>query len=97
MRLRRSWKALLAKLKPAEIFLVVHRIDCSVYFRRVSSEEFVVLSALRQGKTLAKAIDAGFRKSSIPLGERAAPVQQWFQNWATLGWFCQLEKKHASS
>jgi hypothetical protein len=96
-RRKRKQVRAVAKLKPAEIFLVVHRIDCSVYFRRIGREEFAVLSALRQGKTLAKAIDAAFRKSSMPLGERAVAVQQWFQNWATLGWFCQLEKKHASS
>jgi hypothetical protein len=86
-----------AKLAPRAIFLVVHRIDNSVYFRRIGSEEFAVLSALRQGKTLAKALDAAFLKSSIPLEERAAAVQEWFQNWATLGWFCQPEKKLAKS
>jgi hypothetical protein len=86
-----------AKLKPGEIFLVVHRIDNSVYFRRVSADEFAVLTALRKGKTLGKAIDAALRKSSIPFGEQAASVQQWFQNWATLGWFCRPEKKQAKS
>jgi hypothetical protein len=86
-----------AKLKPGEIFLVVHRIDNSVYFRRVSADEFAVLTALRKGKTLGKAIDAALRKSSIPFGEQAVSVQQWFQNWATLGWFCRPEKKQAKS
>jgi hypothetical protein len=86
-----------AKLKPGEIFLVVHRIDNSVYFRRVSADEFAVLTALRKGKTLGMAIDAALRKSSIPFGEQASSVQQWFQNWATLGWFCRPEKKQAKS
>jgi len=31
-----------AKLKPAEIFLAVHRVDDSVYFRRIAREEFVI-------------------------------------------------------
>jgi hypothetical protein len=86
-----------AKLKPGAVFLVVHRIDNSVYFRRIGAEEFAVLSALRKGKTLAKALNAAFRKSKMPLSERAASVQQWFQNWATLGWFCQPQKKPANS
>jgi hypothetical protein len=86
-----------AKLKPAEIFLVVHRVDFSVYFRRVEPEEFAILIALRSGKTLGTAIDATFRKSSMPPEERAASVQQWFQNWATLGWFCKPEQKAVSS
>jgi Putative DNA-binding domain len=78
-----------AKLKPAKIFLAVHRVDDSVYFRRIEREEFIILSALRDGKALGKAIEAAFRKSRVPAEERAASVQQWFQNWAALGWFCR--------
>jgi hypothetical protein len=92
-RRKRKHVRAVAKLKPGAIFLVVHRIDNSVYFRRIAAEEFEVLSALRQGKTLEKAIQAVFRKNSISLTERAASVQQWFQNWATLGWFCRPAKK----
>jgi hypothetical protein len=92
-RRKRKHVRAVAKLKPGAIFLVVHRIDNSVYFRRIEAEEFEVLSVLRQGKTLEKALQAVFRKSSISLTERAASVQQWFQNWATLGWFCRPEKK----
>ncbi len=96
-RRKRKHVRAVAKLKPGAVFLVVHRIDNSVYFRRVSAEEFAVLRSLRQGKTLGKALDAAFRKSRMPLGERAESVQQWFQNWATLGWFCQSEKKQTAS
>jgi hypothetical protein len=78
-----------AKLKPAPIFLAVHRMDYSVYFRRIEPEEFAILSALRAGKPLDKAVGAGLRKTAIPLEQRAPSVQQWFQNWAALGWFCQ--------
>src|SRR4029077_9036743 len=80
-----------AKLKPAEIYLVVHRVDYSVYFRRVDREEFLILSALRQGKPLGKAIEIAFRKTSIAPQEQASSVQEWFQNWAALGWFCRAE------
>jgi hypothetical protein len=77
-----------AKLKPANIFLAVHRVDDSVYFRRIAQEEFAILSALRQGKPLGTAIDAAFRKSAVAPGERAALVRQWFLTWSALGWFC---------
>jgi hypothetical protein len=77
-----------AKLKPESIFLAVHRIDFSVYFRRIAAEEFAILSALRQGKSLDKAIAAAVRKSSIAPADRAVSVQHWFHNWAALGWFC---------
>ena len=84
-----------AKLKPDDIFLVVHRFDDSVYFRRVEAEEFVILSALCKGKPLGQAIETALRKTAIPPEERPAAVQRWFQNWAALGWFCKAEKKAA--
>jgi hypothetical protein len=85
-----------AKLKPAQIFLAVHRIDNSVYFRRLSVEEFSVLTALRQGKTLSTAVESAFRKSAIAPEERPLKVQTWFETWATLGWFCHPKKKRAA-
>ena len=78
-----------AKLKPANIFMAVHRVDDSVYFRRIEREEFLILSALRDGKTLGKAIETAFQKSRAPAAERAVLVQRWFQNWSALGWFCR--------
>ena len=85
-----------AKLKPAKIFLVVHRIDNSVYFRRISGGEFGILCELRKGKTLAKAIEVALRKTPIPPEARAASVQEWFTNWAALGWFCQRGQTSAN-
>jgi hypothetical protein len=78
-----------ARLQPAKIFLAVHRVDDSVYFRRIEREEFAILSALRDGQALGKAIETAFRTSRVPAEERAGLVQQWFQNWAALGWFCR--------
>ena len=80
-----------AKLESAQIFLAVHRLDYSVYFRRFEPEEFVLLNALRRGKTVERAIELAFRKSSVPAVDRAAFVQHSFQTWATLGWFCRPE------
>ena len=82
-----------AKLKPAAIALAVHRIDNSVYFRRLEREEFTLLSTLHEGKTLQKAVDAAFRGSKIPPQELPGTIQRWFHNWAALGWFCKAEKK----
>jgi len=78
-----------AKLKPREIYLAVHRVEDSVYFRRIEREEFVILRSLREGKSLGKAIVAAFGKSRVPAEGRAGLVQHWFQNWAALGWFCR--------
>lgn len=77
-----------AKLRPAELYLAVHRSDDTVYFRRLDREEFRILSALRRGRTLAQAITAGFRGSRMAMAQRADSVQDWFHHWAALGWFC---------
>jgi hypothetical protein len=91
---RRKRKRVLAvaRLKPSPIFLAVHRLDDSVYFRRLESEEFIILNELRAGKSLNRAIDAAQRKSSLPMAERPAQIQQWFHTHALLGWFRQPEK-----
>jgi hypothetical protein len=91
-RRKRSKIRAIAKLKPAQIFLAVHRLDFSVYFRRIEPEEFALLGALRSGKTIERAIESAFRKSAVPAADRAAFVQHSFQTWATLGWFCRPEE-----
>jgi hypothetical protein len=81
-----------AKLEPAQIFLAVHRLDFSVYFRRIEPEEFALLNALGSGTTIERAIELAFRKSSLPAADRVAFLQDSFQTWATLGWFCRPEE-----
>jgi hypothetical protein len=89
---RRKRVAAVARLKPASIFLAVHRVDYFVYFRRIEREEFHILHALRAGKTLQRAITGAFHGSLIPADEQAPNVAQWFHNWSALGWFCLSEK-----
>lgn len=95
-RQKRKRVRAVAKLKPAQIFLAVHRIDYSVYFRRLDQEEYSILTALHRGNTLGAAIDAAFRKSAVAPEQRPVQVQTWFQTWAALGWFCRPEKKRAA-
>jgi hypothetical protein len=95
---RRSMKVrAVTVLEPKQIFLVVHRIDFSVYFRRIEREEFTLLSALRSGKTIERAIELAFQHSSIPEFDRGGYVRHCFQTSATLGWFCRPEEIHARS
>lgn len=93
-RRKRKRVRAVAKLKPSEIFLAVHRIDNAVYFRRLEREEFAILSALRDGKTLGAAVEVAFRKSAVPAEARPEKVQTWFATWAAMGWFCRPQKKH---
>jgi len=76
-----------ARLKPASVYLAVHRLDNSIYFRRLEREEFAILVAIGGGRTLEEAISSGFRRSAIPMHQRAEHAGAWFRNWAALGWF----------
>jgi len=71
-----------------DVFLAVHRHEDSVYYKRLAVEDFRMLEALREGRTLSEAIDAGFEESSMPEEERPGYLQSAFRHWMELGWFC---------
>jgi len=86
-RQKRRKVSAVARLKPAAVYLAVPRVDFFVYFRLLEKEEFAILRALQKGRSLDGSIDLGFRSSAVPVNERAARAAEWFQNWASLGWF----------
>jgi len=88
-RQKRKNVSAMARLKPVPTYLAVHRFDNMVYFRRLEREEFGILAALHHGKTLERAIEAGFRKSRTPIEQQASDTSAWFRNWAALGWFTE--------
>jgi len=81
-----------ARLKPGNIWLAVHRADNSVYFRRLDREEFLMLRALGEGKPLGRAIESAFRRSRIAAAEQSAKIEQWFQHAAAMEWFCRRRR-----
>jgi hypothetical protein len=83
--------AKLPHIRRKPTWLAAHRVEFSVFYLRLEREAWQILGALRQGKTLAEAIDAGFADSRIPAGRRAARLQKWFNQWAELGWICARE------
>ena len=83
--------AKLRRCKPESIFLAVHRIEDSVYFRRLEPAEFALLRSLQRGQSLRAAIAAAFPGSSTNANpdKQADTVRTWFHNWSALGWFCK--------
>ena len=73
--------------KPKPIFVVVHRVDYLVYFKRVTPEAFRVLISFRNGRSLAEAIDAAFNPSMLPHTKITELVKGWFRDWAEWKWF----------
>jgi hypothetical protein len=78
----------IARQKPQAIFLVVHRVDDSIYFKRIEPEAFKFLKALREDKSLSVAVTQAFEGRDIQENKLLATVQGWFENWSSLGWFC---------
>jgi len=98
-RRRRARGKKVIPLRRQPIFLAVHRSpeDNTVYYRRLERPEFLLLLALRDGKSLGAAAAAALRQGSIPRQRYASAVHEWFYNWAALGWFCIPGKNHSPS
>ena len=84
----REAPAQLPKLRTRPTWLAAHRVDLSVYYRRLRREEFLTLTAIQQGLGLSEAIEAGFQGSQAHASSRPRLVGEWFTNWAELGWIC---------
>ncbi len=75
-RHKRKKVSAVAHLKPTPIYLAIHRLENTVYFRRLDREEFTILEYLHRGLTLERAIVAAFRharnpgSAGIPAGSR---------------------------
>ena len=78
----------LSQIQPEHCFIIVHRAEYSVCYRRVEAEAFRLLQSLQAGNSLGDALDAAFRESRIPEEKWPLLVQEWFGLWMGLGWFC---------
>ncbi|MCX5658675.1 MAG: putative DNA-binding domain-containing protein [Planctomycetota bacterium] len=77
------------------LFLAVHRVDNSLFYKRLSAPAFRTLRELQAGATLAAAVErgsAGLRGTAL---ERAQAVQSWFATWSQLGWLCRHSTNQA--
>ena len=77
------------RLRKRATWLAVHRADYSLYYKRLSRSEYRTLIALRDGSTLAEALEAGFAGSRLAIATQLNQVRAWFANWAELGWICK--------
>jgi hypothetical protein len=76
--------------RPAQeqIYLAIHRHDDTVYYKRLSREDFLLLEALERGDSLGEAIETAFRESTEPESEHPAIIQSAFHHWMQMGWLC---------
>ena len=75
------------------VFLAVHRLDHSVYFKRHDREAHALLLALREGATLGEACETAFADSKESPEKCAVKIREWFSRWAEFGWFCEPARR----
>lgn len=71
-------------------YIVVHRLDNSVYFKRVSADAFVLLTALKAGGTVNDACSAMLENGEADKSDPASlipKIKNWFKLWSEFGWF----------
>lgn len=81
----------LRRIRKRKTWVAAHRLDHAVFYRRLSCEEYHILVALRDGATLAAALEIGFADSAMSTSRRARAVQKWFAAWAEFGWLCGFD------
>jgi len=79
----------LPRMRRSKIHLAVHRLENSVYYRRIDREAFLLLSSLQQQRTLAESLELAFAGSKLSPEEQAQKIQECFAHAAELGWFCR--------
>jgi hypothetical protein len=77
------------RLRKRATWLAVHRAAFSLYYKRLTGSEYRTLTAIREGRTLPEALEAGFIGSHLAIGTQLNLVRTWFANWAELGWICK--------
>jgi hypothetical protein len=82
-----SRQARLSKMDRSPTYLAVHRFENSVYYRRIEREAFVLLSAIRDGHSIERAIEKACLESGLPPREQAVKIRDYFAHASELGWF----------
>ena len=77
-----------ARPSRSPIFLAVHRLENSVYYKRLEPGAFRLLVALRSGQSLADACGVAFIGSKNLPETDASQVREWFLAWMQFGWLC---------
>ena len=85
---RKASEVTLPEVSKSNVYLAVHRFEESVYYRRIEREEFLLLTDLRDGDSIATAIERAFEGSKLAPDLQAARIQDYFAHASELGWFC---------
>jgi hypothetical protein len=87
---RRKRAARVALPKAQRIYVVVHRFQNDIFYKRLERPAFVLLSAINQGLPLGHACELA-AKAFPPVDRKGEYIQgkvvEWFSAWSSLQWF----------
>jgi hypothetical protein len=72
-----------------KVYLAIHRLENSLFYKRLDPRAFQILKSLQKGRSLSKSCEPIFSDTKANIEDLSVQVQKWFQNWASLGWFCR--------
>lgn len=75
--------------RPGKVYLAVYRLHAAVYFKRLTRDGFALLRALGEGRSVETAIEVALVRPGRRLDRIGPRLQEWFQDWSSLGWFAQ--------
>lgn len=77
--------------KRERIFLVVHRFNNRVFFKRLEEPAFALLEELQRGFPVQQAVGRALPPffTAEPSLDWPGAIRNWFANWAELGWLCR--------
>lgn len=74
--------------------VAIHRNDETVFFKRIGSYAFLLLSAFAAGKTLGTAMETLIPSSTKPASWWRRQLKTWFAEWTSLKWLILREPRH---
>jgi len=87
-------KAHLSKPKKQRVYVVIHRQNNSIFYKRINIVEYKVLSSIKAGLSLTEAcstLKPKDLKSAYGSSEAVGALGESFSNWTRLGWFCDIK------
>jgi hypothetical protein len=87
-RVRKKATKKVPRPKQKPTWLAIHRHGHSVYYKQLDPAAFALLSALRDGQTLAEACE---KAAPLAKGDFTEQLKDWFTQWGTFGWFVRPE------
>jgi hypothetical protein len=81
-----SSRTSLPRVRRSPGYLAVHRFENLVYYRRIDRENFLLLTAIRDGHPIAKAVGEALAESRLAPREQASKVRDYFTHACELGW-----------